>query len=144
MGLHGHVRVQMVQGAISFFAPIPTTFVHPLNFFISSAWSFVLLCTRYRNEGVDLLTRLAQLHHVRTGRYLLDQIAEEQRSVVVDLLHRDDGRVQASADEVDTQAMRQVVVDHGCHSCREVPDAVHTVAYHLDQEQRRKGSRAGR
>lgn len=54
MRLHGHVRIQMIQGTISLFASIPTTFVHSFNFFIATTRPLVLLGTRDRDEGVDL------------------------------------------------------------------------------------------
>jgi hypothetical protein len=52
--LHRHVRIQVVQGAIGFFAAIPAAFVHSLDFLIAAARSLVLLCTGDRDEGVHL------------------------------------------------------------------------------------------
>jgi len=43
MRLHCNMRVKMVQGTISFFAAVPTTLVHTLNFFVTPARSLVLL-----------------------------------------------------------------------------------------------------
>ena len=54
MGLHGHVRIQMIQRAICFFAVRPTTLVHPLDFFISTAGSLMLLRAWDRDKGVHL------------------------------------------------------------------------------------------
>ena len=41
--LHCDVRVEMVQGAIGFFAAVPSTLIHTLNFFVTPARSLVLL-----------------------------------------------------------------------------------------------------
>jgi hypothetical protein len=46
MRLHCNVRIQMVQSTVSLLATVPPTFVHALNFFISPAWSLVLLRAR--------------------------------------------------------------------------------------------------
>lgn len=54
MRLHGDMGVKMVQRAISLLAAIPTTLVHALNLFVTSARALVLLGTRDRNERVDL------------------------------------------------------------------------------------------
>lgn len=62
MRLHCDVRVQMVKCAIGLFASVPTTFVHALNFFISSTRSFVLLRTRNGNERVHSRERMSALY----------------------------------------------------------------------------------
>lgn len=41
--LHCDVRVEMVQGAIGFFAAVPSTLIHTLNLFVTPARSLVLL-----------------------------------------------------------------------------------------------------
>ena len=65
VGLHGHVRIQMVERAVCLFAAIPPTFVHSFNFLISAARSLMLLCAGNRDKGVDL-----QLDHVsHTARF---------------------------------------------------------------------------
>jgi hypothetical protein len=48
------VGVEMIQCTVSLFATVPSTLVHTLNFFISSARSLVLLGTRNRNKRVNL------------------------------------------------------------------------------------------
>ncbi len=55
MRLHGHMRIQMVQCPIGFFASVPTAFVHSLDLFVASPRSLVLLGTGYGYKGVDLL-----------------------------------------------------------------------------------------
>lgn len=52
--LHRNMGVEVVQCAISLLAAIPTTLVHALDFFITSARALVLLGTRNRDKGVDL------------------------------------------------------------------------------------------
>jgi len=44
--LHCDVRVEMVQGTIGFFAAVPATLIHTLNFFVTPARSLVLLRAR--------------------------------------------------------------------------------------------------
>lgn len=64
MSLHCHVRVQMIQRAVCFFATVPTTFVHPLNLFIPPPRSLVLLRARNRYERVDSREWMTSLHSV--------------------------------------------------------------------------------
>lgn len=54
MRLHSNVRVQVVERAVSLFATVPTTLVHPLNLFIASSRSLVLLCARDGHERINL------------------------------------------------------------------------------------------
>jgi hypothetical protein len=54
VSLHGHMRIEMVQGAISFLASIPTALVHALNLFVSSPRPLVLLSAGNWNERVYL------------------------------------------------------------------------------------------
>lgn len=54
VGLHSNMGIEMIQSAICLFTSIPSTFVHALDFFVSSSGSLVLLCTRNWNEGIDL------------------------------------------------------------------------------------------
>lgn len=54
VGLHGHVRIQVVQRAICFFTAIPAALVHPFNLLIAAARSLVLLRTRDRDKRVHL------------------------------------------------------------------------------------------
>ncbi len=54
MRLHGNVGVEVVQGTVSLLAPIPSTFVHALNFLITTSRTLVLLGAGNRNEGVNL------------------------------------------------------------------------------------------
>lgn len=64
MRLHGHVRIQMVQRAICFLAAIPSAFVHPLDLFVTSPRSLVLLRAGNRHERVDRRKRMAALRDV--------------------------------------------------------------------------------
>jgi len=59
--LHGDVCVQMIQGAVSFFATVPAALVHALDFFISPAWPLVLLRARDWHERVDCRQRMSAL-----------------------------------------------------------------------------------
>lgn len=61
MRLHRHVCVQMVQCTISLFTPIPSTFVHTLNFFVTATWALMLLGTGNWDERVYLF-KINQLH----------------------------------------------------------------------------------
>lgn len=55
MGLHGDMRVQVVERAVRLLTALPATLVHSLDFFVSTTGPLVLLGTGNRNEGVDLL-----------------------------------------------------------------------------------------
>ncbi|KAI1107277.1 hypothetical protein F4804DRAFT_223039 [Jackrogersella minutella] len=55
------MSVQMVKCAICLFASLPTAFVHPLDFFISSSRSFVLLRSRDGYEGINLLRTILSM-----------------------------------------------------------------------------------
>jgi len=48
------MSIEMVQGAVSLFAAIPTALIHTLDFFVTSAGALVLLSTRNGDEGVNL------------------------------------------------------------------------------------------
>ena len=61
MGLHGHVRVQMIECPVRFLAALPATLVHALDFFITATRTLVLLGTGNGNEGVDLRERVRTL-----------------------------------------------------------------------------------
>jgi hypothetical protein len=52
--LHGNMGIQVIKCAIGLLAAIPSTFIHALNFFITSPWAFVLLRAGDRDEGVYL------------------------------------------------------------------------------------------
>ena len=52
--LHGDVGIEMIQCAIGLLTAIPPTFVHALDFFVSSTGALMLLGARNRNEGVYL------------------------------------------------------------------------------------------
>lgn len=54
MRLHCDMCVQVVQCAISLFAAIPSTFVHPFNFLVTTAGTLMLLGTGNGDERVDL------------------------------------------------------------------------------------------
>ena len=54
MRLHCDMCIQVVQCAISLFAAIPSTFVHPFNLFVTTAGAFMLLGTGDGDERVDL------------------------------------------------------------------------------------------
>lgn len=56
--LHGHMRIQMVQRAVSLLATLPATLVHALDFFITTAGSLVLLSAGDGHERVDLRQRV--------------------------------------------------------------------------------------
>lgn len=66
--LHRHVRVQMVERAVRFFAAIPPALVHALYFFISAPRSLVLLRAGNRNKrihGRQWVTTLAEVSDER-------------------------------------------------------------------------------
>jgi hypothetical protein len=46
--------IEMIQCAISFLTSMPSTLIHALDLFVTSARTFVLLGTRNWDEGVDL------------------------------------------------------------------------------------------
>jgi hypothetical protein len=52
--LHGDMGVEVVQCAISLLTAIPSTLVHALNFFVTSARALVLLGAGNGNKGVNL------------------------------------------------------------------------------------------
>lgn len=54
MGLHGDMRVEMIQCAIRLLTPLPPALVHSLDLFIAATWALMLLSTGDRNKGVDL------------------------------------------------------------------------------------------
>jgi hypothetical protein len=54
VGLHGHVRIEMIQGTICLLTAIPATLVHSLNLLVSTTGSLVLLRARDRNKRVHL------------------------------------------------------------------------------------------
>lgn len=54
MRLHGDMRIKMVQCTICLFTTIPSTFVHTLNFFVTTTRTLVLLSTGNGNERVYL------------------------------------------------------------------------------------------
>lgn len=68
MRLHGNMRVQMVQSAVSFLAPVPAAFVHALDLLVASARSLVLLGPGNRHETEDLRRALADAPVRRLGR----------------------------------------------------------------------------
>lgn len=57
MGLHGNVSIEMVQSTVGFFAAIPPTLIHALDFFVATARSLVLLGAGNRNERVNLFSK---------------------------------------------------------------------------------------
>lgn len=69
MGLHGNVRVQMIESAVRFLAAIPSAFVHALDFFVSSSGSFVLLCAWNRHKRVHSGQRMPAL-----GKYVSTRV----------------------------------------------------------------------
>lgn len=52
--LHGHMGVEVVQSAISLFAPVVATFIHALDFFVPPSRPLVLLCPRNGDKAIDL------------------------------------------------------------------------------------------
>lgn len=54
MGLHGDVRVQVVECAIGFLTSVPAALVHTFNLLISTTGALVLLGSRDRNKTIDL------------------------------------------------------------------------------------------
>ena len=54
MGLHRNVGVEVIQGAIGFFAALIATLVHALDFFGAATGSFVLMSTREGPALIDL------------------------------------------------------------------------------------------
>lgn len=61
MRLHRHMRIQMIQRAIRFLASLPSTLVHPFDFFISTTRALVLLRARDGDKGVHLGQRMGAL-----------------------------------------------------------------------------------
>lgn len=51
--LHRDMCVEVVKRAVRLFAPVPTTFIHALDFLVASARALVLLGARDGDEGVD-------------------------------------------------------------------------------------------
>ena len=49
------MRVQVIERAIRLLTTLPATLVHSLDFFVSATGALVLLRTRNRNKGIDLL-----------------------------------------------------------------------------------------
>jgi hypothetical protein len=43
--LHGHMGIEMIQGSVSLFTPIPSALVHALDLLVSSSRALVLLGT---------------------------------------------------------------------------------------------------
>lgn len=62
--LHGYVRIQMVQRAIRLFAALPSTLIHPLDFFIATTGPLVLLRAWDRHEGIHLGERVRVLRRL--------------------------------------------------------------------------------
>ena len=56
--LHSDMRIQVIECTISFLTTLVPTFIHAFDFFIAPAGTLVLLCTRNRNERVDLRKRV--------------------------------------------------------------------------------------
>lgn len=54
MRLHRHVGIEVIECAVRLLATVPTTFVHPLDLFITPPRSLVLLCAGNGNERVNL------------------------------------------------------------------------------------------
>jgi hypothetical protein len=52
------MSVEMIQGTIGLFTTVPATFIHALDFYISSTGTLVLLGTWDRDEGVNLRQRM--------------------------------------------------------------------------------------
>ena len=52
--LHGDVRIKMIQGTVSLLTAIPSTFIHALNFFVTSSRTLVLLGAGNGYERVNL------------------------------------------------------------------------------------------
>lgn len=52
--LHRHMRVKMVQCAVSLLAALPSAFIHALDFFVAATGTLVLLRTWDRHERIDL------------------------------------------------------------------------------------------
>ena len=63
MRLHRYVRIEMIQCPIRLFTSIPSALIHPLDFFISSSWSLMLLSTGDGNEAVHLRRVSTHLNH---------------------------------------------------------------------------------
>jgi hypothetical protein len=63
--LHCYMRIQVVQRPVRLLASVPTALIHPLNFFIASSRSLVLLRSRNRNKRVHGRQRMTALHYVR-------------------------------------------------------------------------------
>lgn len=68
MGLHCHVRIQVIQRAICLLAPVPTALVHSFDLFISTSRAFVLLCAWNRNKGINGREWMAALGTRVSGR----------------------------------------------------------------------------
>jgi hypothetical protein len=57
------MRVQVIERAICLLATLPATFVHSLDFFISTTGTLVLLGTGNWDEGINLLKLLSEVRH---------------------------------------------------------------------------------
>lgn len=60
MRLHGNMRIEVIQSAVSLFTAIPATLVHALNLLVSPPGALVLLSAGDRNERVNLVTELSR------------------------------------------------------------------------------------
>ena len=85
MRLHGHMRIQMVEGAVSFLASLMPAFVHALDLFVATAGAFVLLRSGNRHEGIHLgewvrwtLRTPVSKTHEQGQHSILDRDAEVQ------------------------------------------------------------------
>lgn len=54
MSLHGHMRIEVIQGPVGLFAAIPPTLIHALDLLISPPRPLVLLGTRDGDKRVYL------------------------------------------------------------------------------------------
>lgn len=54
MGLHGNVRVQVVECTVGLLTAVPAALVHALDLFIPTPGALMLLRSRNRNKTVDL------------------------------------------------------------------------------------------
>lgn len=59
--LHCDVRIQVIEGSVSLFTPVPAALVHAFDFFVASTRSLVLLCTGDGDKGINGRERMSAL-----------------------------------------------------------------------------------
>ena len=65
MGLHCHVRIQVIQRAICLLAPIPPALVHSFDLFVATPRALVLLRAWNGDKGIHGGKRVSALDNAR-------------------------------------------------------------------------------